>query len=76
MQSTNELQIHLLRTIPGTVLVNDGRVAAKLHQGQVIVIRMHEKKARIVDNPATPYWRILLDKMRWAAPPTYRDRGG
>jgi NAD+ kinase len=70
------LSIHLNRTIPGTVLVNDGNVVSKLHEGETVVIRRHAKKARIVDNPATSYWRILLDKMRWAAPPNYRDRGG
>lgn len=76
VHSRNELQIRLNRTIPGTVLVNDGNVSAKLHAGQVVVIRRHEVKARIIDNPATSYWHILMEKMRWAAPPTYRDRGG
>ena len=37
--------------------------------------RRVEQIVRMIDNAATSYWRILLDKMRWAAPPTYRDRG-
>jgi NAD+ kinase len=72
----SEIRIVLSRTIPGTTLVSDGRVGQKLEQGQVVTIRRHERRARMVDNPATSYWQILLDKMRWAAPPTYRDRGG
>lgn len=70
------LRIEMLRTIPGTVLVSDGRVTAKLTEGQTVTIQRHSKRARIVDNPSISYWNILMDKMRWAAPPTYRDRGG
>lgn len=70
------LRIKMLRTIPGTVLVSDGRISANLAEGQTVTIQRHTKRARIVDNPSTSYWNILMDKMRWAAPPTYRDRGG
>ena len=43
--------------------------------GQAVVIRKNAEKATFVDNPATPYWRILQDKLRCAAPPRYRERG-
>ncbi len=70
-----ELRIEIARANPGTSLVLDGQVHVPLEQDQVIVIHRHAKKARFVANPSTTYWGILLDRMRWAAPPTYRDRG-
>lgn len=35
-----------------------------------------QRRLRLVGNPSSSYWRTLLDKMRWAAPLSYRDRGG
>jgi NAD+ kinase len=72
---SSELHIHVARANRGTTLVLDGQVSLSLEKGQTITIRRHAKKARLVANPTTPYWRILLDRMRWAAPPSYRDRG-
>ncbi len=72
---TCELRVEVTRANPGTSLVLDGQVSMPLAAGQVVTIRRHPSTARFVANPATSYWRILLDKMRWAAPPTYRDRG-
>lgn len=59
----------------GTSLVLDGQVPVSVQAGQRITIGRHAKKARFVANPSTAFWGILLEKMRWAAPPTYRDRG-
>ncbi len=70
-----ELNIEIGRANIGTSLVLDGQVRVALAAGQVIRIHRHPKKARYVANPSTSYGRILLDKMRWAAPPNYRDRG-
>jgi len=69
------LRIDVARANPGTSLVLDGQVPVPLDAGQRIIIHRHPKKARFVANPATTYWRILLERMRWAAPPMYRDRG-
>ena len=69
-----ELHIEVARANEGTSLVLDGQISVPLERGQVVTIRRHTK-ARFVINPSTTYWRILLDKMRWAAPPSYRDRG-
>jgi NAD+ kinase len=69
------LHIQVLRANVGTALVADGQATVSLHVADVIEIRRHEKKARFVANSATTYWGILLEKLRWAAPPTYRDRG-
>jgi len=69
------VHIEVVRANPGTSLVLDGQLALPVTRGQSVTIERHPRKARFVGNPSTTYWRILLDKMRWAAPPTYRDRG-
>ncbi|MHC4143124.1 MAG: NAD(+)/NADH kinase [Planctomycetota bacterium] len=69
------LRIDLARANPGTSLVLDGQIPVPLDAGQRVIIHRHPRKARFVANPATTYWRILLERMRWAAPPSYRDRG-
>ena len=61
------------RLDPGKSLVLDGQVPVPLDVGQRVIIHRHPKKARFVANPATTYWRILLERMRWAVPPKYRD---
>jgi NAD+ kinase len=71
----SHLRIEIARANPGTTLMLDGQIPIPLMAGHVLELRRHEQVVRMVDNPATPYWRILLDKMRWGAPPTYRDRG-
>jgi len=70
-----ELNVTVGRANVGTSLVLDGQEPVSLSTGQVVRIHRHPKKVRFVANPSTSYWRILLDKMRWAAPPNYRDRG-
>jgi NAD kinase len=50
-------------------------VTLPLKVGQAVRVKRHAKRARFVTNPSSSYWQILLEKMRWAAPPTYRDRG-
>ncbi|MCI0365480.1 MAG: NAD(+)/NADH kinase [Phycisphaerales bacterium] len=72
-QSTVEVKV--LRANEGTTLVLDGRVTVPLKVGQSVRVKRHEKRARFVANPSSNYWEVLLEKMRWAAPPTYRDRG-
>lgn len=70
-----EVRIGAARCNEGTSLVLDGQVPMPLEAGQSVAIRRHSRKARFLVNPATSYWGILLEKMRWAAPPSYRDRG-
>jgi NAD+ kinase len=69
------VEIHVLRANPGTTLVLDGRVTVPLKVGERVRATRHPKRAKFVANPSTTYWSVLLEKMRWAAPPTYRDRG-
>lgn len=70
-----EIRVTVARANPGTSLVLDGQVQFVIEEGHAVAIHRHPRKARFVRNPATSYWGILLHKMRWAAPPSYRDRG-
>lgn len=70
-----ELRIEVARANEGTSMVLDGQVPLPLEPGNVVKIHRHPRKARFVTNPAMSYWQVLLERMRWAAPPTYRDRG-
>ncbi|MFO0874873.1 MAG: NAD(+)/NADH kinase [Phycisphaerales bacterium] len=72
---TAELRLHLVRANAGTSLVLDGQPATTLRPGQTVVVRRHPRRALFVGNPRTSYWHTLIEKMRWGAPPTYRDRG-
>jgi NAD+ kinase len=69
------LDVGIVRANTGTTLVLDGQASVPLVVGQRLLIRRHNRSVAFVANPETTYWRTLLDKMRWAAPPTYRDRG-
>ena len=66
------LEIEVLKANAGTALIADGREPIPLAAGHVVSIRRHERKARFVLNPGQTYWKILQDKLRWAAPPKYR----
>ena len=70
-----DVRVGITRANEGTTLVLDGRVTVPLKVGHTVVIARHELRARFVANPSNTYWGVLLEKMRWAAPPTYRDRG-
>ena len=65
-------RVEVTRGNEGTSLVLDGREPVGLRGGQAVLIRRDGRRVRFVANPATTYWQILLDKMRWAAPPTFR----
>ena len=69
------VEVEVIRANEGTTLVLDGRVTVPLKVGQRVKVQRHPKRARFVANPSSTYWQILLEKLRWAAPPTYRDRG-
>jgi len=69
------IDITVVRANEGTTLMLDGQSSVPIDAGQTIRIRRHDRRAHFVANPSADYWRTLLNKMRWAAPPTYRDRG-
>jgi NAD+ kinase len=69
------IEIDVARANTGTTLVIDGQETVPLSEGQRVRVARSDDRARFVQNPSSTYWHILLQKMRWAAPPTYRDRG-
>ena len=46
-----------------------------MQSGDKLQASQHTQKALFVANPSNRYWETLRAKMRWAAPPSYRDRG-
>lgn len=73
LDGSSVVRATLRRANPGTSLVADGQNVCTIREGQTIEFRRYSKKSKLVINPGTTYWRILLDKLRWAAPPNYRD---
>ena len=53
-------------------MVLDGQREIPLSVGYRVEVRRHARKAKFIANHEMTYWRILLDKMNWAAPPMYR----
>lgn len=73
--ATTTIEIGITRGNSGTSLVLDGQASHTLEEGERILIQRHDQRAQLIGNPSSPYWKTLIEKMRWAAPPTYRDRG-
>ena len=69
------LEIGISRANSGTTLVLDGQETHPLEEGERLIFRRHLHHAGLIGNPESPYWNTLIEKMRWGAPPTYRDRG-
>jgi len=74
LSAMDELTLHIRRANDGTTLMHDGRQHGRVADGDVVTIRPYERKNRFIINPATSYWHIIQDKLRWAAPPNYRSR--
>jgi NAD+ kinase len=70
-----EILIETVRVNEGTSLVLDGQAIVPLSQGDRLLVGRHHTSARFIGNPDRSYWDTLVEKMRWAAPPSYRDRG-
>ena len=73
VSASSTVEIQVRRANDGTTLVLDGRVTVPLKVGQRIRVGRHSERARFIVNPSSTYWEILLEKLRWAAPPTYRN---
>ena len=56
----------------GTGLVGDGQVSVELKTGDRVTISASGRPARFVANPRVSYWRTLVEKMGWGAPPGRR----
>ena len=68
-----ELIVHIEHANAGTTVIMDGNEHWAVEDGDRLRIRRHERSVEFVTSSNAPYWRVLIDKMRWAAPPTYRD---
>lgn len=66
-QSTLEAVLHQVNE--GTSLVLDGQIRVPLQSGDRISFRRHEKTVDFVACPGRPFWKILHDKLGWAASP-------
>ena len=70
-----EILIEAVRANEGTSLVLDGQAIVPIGQGDRVLVGRHHTDARFIGNPDRSYWDTLVEKMRWGAPPSYRDRG-
>ena len=73
--ASTRIEVVINRANAGTTLVLDGQVNHPLEESDRILVRQEKKRAHLIGNPTSPYWTTLIEKMRWAAPPTYRERG-
>jgi NAD+ kinase len=73
--AATRIEVRVTRANSGTTLVLDGQVNHQVGEGERIVVEQAGQRAVLIGNPSSPYWNTLIHKMRWAAPPTYRDRG-
>ena len=73
--ASTRIELEINRANPGTTLVVDGQINHLLEGGDRIIVQRSERRAKLVGNPGSTYWNTLIHKMRWGAPPTYRDRG-
>lgn len=73
--SQSGIAIEVVRANEGTTLVLDGHSNIPLSAGDRVEISRYGSMSRLVGNPDGSYWGTLLSKMRWAAPPNYRERG-
>ncbi len=54
---------------PGTTLVIDGQETVRLRAHEQLYVREHDVPLRLVRNPQVSYWKMLAQKMQWAARP-------
>ncbi|HCA39505.1 MAG: NAD(+)/NADH kinase [Phycisphaerales bacterium] len=72
MDAEQGVELEVVRGNEGTTLVVDGQQLAPLLKGDRIIVRRHHRTIPLVTRPDEPFWRILLERMRWAAPPVFR----
>jgi len=67
------LEITVNQCNEGTVLVLDGQVQLPLQEGDRIAVARYPHRARFVQRPDEPWWRILQDRIGWAIGPRLRE---
>lgn len=71
--SGTDVGARVVRANDGTTMVLDGHINVGLRVGDEVVAGRHHAMARLVACPGAGYWQTLVDKLKWAAPPTYRE---
>ncbi|MDG2200435.1 MAG: NAD(+)/NADH kinase [Phycisphaerales bacterium] len=72
MSGDSPLDVIIEHANEGTTVVIDGQESVPVAAGDRLRITRHQRSVQFVTCSREPYWRILIDKMRWAAPPSYR----
>jgi len=72
LDAADGVEVDVVRGNEGSALIMDGQTLAPLASGDRIEIRRHEQTIPMVIRPDEPFWRILQERMRWAAPPVFR----
>ncbi|MDP7028947.1 MAG: NAD(+)/NADH kinase [Phycisphaerales bacterium] len=72
MDAVRGVEIEVRRCNEGTTLVVDGQQQSPLREGDRVQVLRHDQTIPMVTRPGEPFWRILLERMRWAAPPVFR----
>ncbi len=72
MDAEQGVELEVVRGNEGTTLVVDGQQRSPILEGDRIIVRRHHRTIPLVTRPDEPFWRILLERMRWAAPPVFR----
>ncbi len=66
------VDVEVIHGNAGTTLILDGQQNVALSPSDRITVRRAQQSIAFVTRPDEPFWQILLDRMRWAAPPVYR----
>lgn len=69
INADGKLLIQPERINPGTTAIMDGQMQCPLEARDRIMIRQHERRALLVQNPKRPKWYNLTTKLRWGRPP-------
>ena len=68
------IAVTAVRVNEGTTLVIDGQLTRHLRVGERVRIRRGRPRVRLIHDPRAEFWSTVVQKMRWATGPTYRDR--
>jgi len=73
IKDTSIVEVRGIRVNEGTTVSMDGQVSCRLLEGQIVRIERHKGDFLIVNNPRRTQWQTLAKKLRWAAPPKYKE---
>ncbi|MCH2143105.1 MAG: NAD(+)/NADH kinase [Phycisphaerales bacterium] len=66
------VEVEVIHGNTGTTLILDGQQDVALAPSDRVTVHRADQSIAFVTRPDEPFWQILLDRMRWAAPPVYR----